>query len=174
MFARSGVWALLSAACAAAAIAWCARGGVAAGPPHVEASSQIAAGRYVVQSAGCNDCHTPGWAVSNGTLPKSAWLTCSSVGSRGPWGTAYPPNLRLFAHALPVTAWVQLFRTSNGPGPMPWWNFSHGKMSDRDLAAIHAFIRHLGPAGTAAPIDLPPNVEPSTAYTWAVPPAGRH
>ena len=44
-------------------------------------------GRYIAQIAGCNDCHTPGYALSGGKVPEKAWLTGDSFGWRGPWGT---------------------------------------------------------------------------------------
>ncbi len=32
---------------------------------HVEAPTDVEAGRYLIQFGGCNDCHTPGWDTSN-------------------------------------------------------------------------------------------------------------
>mgnify|MGYP001603103675 CR=1 FL=1 len=55
--------------------------------PMVVAKSPVAAGRYIVQIAGCNDCHTAGYAMSDGHVPESQWLTGNPVGWRGPLGT---------------------------------------------------------------------------------------
>jgi len=52
-------------------------------------------GRYLVQLGGCNDCHTPGYLLSEGKVPEKDWLTGDSFGWSGPWGTTYAPNLRL-------------------------------------------------------------------------------
>src|SRR3982751_5765664 len=52
-------------------------------------------GKYLVQTSGCNDCHTAGYAQSGGNVPESEWLKGDMVGWRGAWGTTYPSNLRL-------------------------------------------------------------------------------
>ncbi len=52
-------------------------------------------GRYLVKIAGCNDCHTAGYAASGGKVPESQWLLGDETGFSGPWGTTYPGNLRL-------------------------------------------------------------------------------
>ncbi len=57
-------------------------------------------GRYLVRIAGCNDCHTPGYAESGGLLPEARWLVGDKLGWHGPWGTTYPTNLRLFAQSI--------------------------------------------------------------------------
>jgi len=40
------------------------------------------------------------------------------------------------------------------PPPMPW--FALRDMAESDLRALHRYVRHLGPAGEAAPAFLPP------------------
>ena len=50
-------------------------------------AASLERGRYIAQIAGCNDCHTPGYALSGGKVPEKAWLTGDSFGWRGPWGT---------------------------------------------------------------------------------------
>ena len=42
-------------------------------------------------------------------------------------------------------------------------------MSEADLKAMYAYIRSLGPAGVAMPVDLPPGEMPTTPYLEAVP-----
>ena len=59
-----------------------------------EPSDAAARGRYLIAIAGCNDCHTPGFAMNGGTTPEQAWLTGDPLGWQGPWGTTYAPNLR--------------------------------------------------------------------------------
>src|SRR5687768_14298178 len=60
----------------------------------------IERGRYLVKTAGCNDCHTPGYAQSAGQVPEAQWMTGDALGYQGPWGTTYPINVRLFMQSL--------------------------------------------------------------------------
>jgi mono/diheme cytochrome c family protein len=121
-------------------------------------ATSIERGRYLVKIAGCNDCHTPGYAASGGKVPQKQWLTGDQVGWRGPWGTTYPGNLRMFMQKLSEDQWVKLGHTTQYRPPMPW--FVLRDMRSQDLRAIYQFIRHLGPAGEAAPAFVPPNDEP--------------
>src|SRR5262249_37575046 len=120
------------------------------------------AGRYFFLIGGCNDCHTPGWAESKGRLPEAEWAVGNPVGYRGPWGVTYAPNLRLAAQDLSEQAWVQMFRTSEGPPPLPWRNYH--TVPAADLAGVWAFLRSRGPRGARAPDSLPPGKEPMTPY----------
>jgi mono/diheme cytochrome c family protein len=110
-------------------------------------------GRYLVQIAGCNDCHTPEYALHRGAVDEAYWLTGSRVGFEGPWGTTYPSNLRLLASELSAEEWLIHARRPMRP-PMPW--FSLRRMTDEDLTAMYQFIRTLGPAGARAPAYEPP------------------
>ena len=144
----------LAIACLVLASAWPAWAGSGDGAK----ASSIEHGRYVLQISGCNDCHTPGYAESGGTLPEQRWLTGSPVGWHGPWGTTYAPNLRLFMQTLSEREWLHVAKTTTYRPPMPW--FALRRMTDADLVAMYRFIRHLGPAGTAAPAYAPPGTEP--------------
>jgi len=115
-------------------------------------------GRYLVVITGCNDCHTPGYMEQPGKVDESVWLTGSTVGWYGPWGTTYPPNLRLVAQGLTEAQWLVHARNEWRP-PMPW--YANRQMKDEDLAAIYRFLRFLGPAGEPAPAALPPGQVPS-------------
>jgi len=115
-------------------------------------------GRYIARIAGCNDCHTPGYPESGGNLPEKQWLTGDRVGWRGPWGTTYPANLRLYMQTVSEEQWVQVARTTRFRPPMPW--FALRDMSSQDLRALYRLIRHLGPAGEAAPAYVPPDQMP--------------
>jgi mono/diheme cytochrome c family protein len=126
-------------------------------------------GRYVVTIAGCNDCHTQDYATSGGNVDESKWLTGDSMGWRGPWGTTYPANLRLYMQNISEKDWVAKAKTLQTRPPMPWFNVR--RMSDGDLRAIHRYIRSLGPAGAPAPAFVPPNQEPRPPYaTFPAPP----
>ena len=119
---------------------------------------QIERGRYVVKIAGCNDCHTTGYATTGGKIPESQWLTGSSLGWRGEWGTTYALNLRLFVGALTEDQWLHVAKVMQPRPPMPGWILHD--MSQEDLKALYAYVRWLGPAGGATPNYVPPDREP--------------
>ncbi|HMF27667.1 MAG TPA: hypothetical protein VKE42_02785 [Candidatus Cybelea sp.] len=104
---------------------------------------------------------------SDGTIPTSRWMTGTTLGYRGPRGTSYPANVRLeFAH-ISEDDWLFMVRTRGGHWPMIWHNLRFLSVTDR--RAIYRFVKHLGPAGSQAPADLPPDTEPKTPYIWVVP-----
>jgi len=119
-------------------------------------------GRYLVQIAGCNDCHTPGYAPSESKVDEALWLTGDVLGWRGPWGTTYPANLRLVAQNLTEDQWVARAASPGLKPPMPWFNVRD--MTGRDVRAIYRYLRHLGPAGQPAPAYVPPDKTPSGPF----------
>ncbi|HXH83721.1 MAG TPA: c-type cytochrome, partial [Candidatus Tectomicrobia bacterium] len=119
-------------------------------------------GRYLMKIAGCNDCHTARYAETAGAVPEAEWLTGDSLGWRGPWGTTYPINLRLYIHGMSEEQWLAAARAVRSRPPMPW--FALRDMTDEDLRAIYHFVRSLGPAGNPAPAYVPPGAEPRTPY----------
>jgi mono/diheme cytochrome c family protein len=127
-----------------------------------KADPMVKRGRYVVQIGGCNDCHTAGYAPSGGKVPEAQWLMGDALGWHGPWGTTYPTNLRLYFQSLTEDQWVKKAKTLSARPPMPWFNVRD--MSTSDLRAMHRYIRHLGPAGKAAPVYLPPDKTPPQPY----------
>lgn len=119
-------------------------------------------GRYIAQIAGCNDCHTAGYAMSGGKVPEKDWLAGDAVGWRGPWGTTYPTNLRLYLQQLTEDEWVKKAKNLKARPPMPW--FALRDMTTADLRAFYRFVRHLGPAGKPAPAYVPPDQTPKGPY----------
>jgi len=119
-------------------------------------------GRYLSKIAGCNDCHTPGYLLSEGKILEENWFTGDTFGWRGPWGTTYGSNLRIYINALTEDQWVAISRELRARPPMPWFNLN--TMHDEDLKAIYHFIKYLGPRGEAAPAYLSPEIEPKTPY----------
>lgn len=119
-------------------------------------------GRYLVKIAGCNDCHTPGYALSGGKVPEKDWLIGDQVGWQGPWGTTYPANLRLSMQKLDEAQWLQLAHSAQFRPPMPW--FALRDMTRDDLRAIYQFVRDLDPAGDAAPSYAPPGEQAQGPY----------
>lgn len=122
----------------------------------------IAHGRYLVKITGCNDCHTAGYTVSGGNLPESEWLKGDAIGWRGPWGTTYPINLRLYVSRLTEDQWITVVKTARSRPPMPWWALH--EMKDQDLRAMYTFIRSLSGTGDEAPQALAPEATPGTPY----------
>ena len=127
-------------------------------------------GKYLVNQAGCNDCHSPSYANSDGNTPEDSWLTGDAIGWRGPWGTTYASNLRLIVPKLTEEQWMAYAKNLKTRPPMPWYNLR--RMKDEDLRAIYLFIVHIGPAGMPAPEFVPPGEEPETPYVlFPSPPA---
>jgi len=122
----------------------------------------IARGRYIAKIAGCNDCHTPGYAGTGGKVPEKDWLVGDALGWRGDWGTTYPPNLRLYMQTMSEADWVKTAKTAQFRPPMPW--FALHDMTEGDLRAIYRFVRSLGPAGKPAPAYVPPGQQPQGPY----------
>ena len=122
---------------------------------------EIQRGRYLTMIAGCNDCHTEGYAEAAGKVDEKFWLTGSKLGWRGPWGTTYPANLRLVANGLTKEQWLKHARNEWRP-PMPW--FMLRDMTDSDVTAIYAYLKHVGPAGEPAPAYVPPDKTPAPPF----------
>lgn len=135
------------------ALAGAAAAATAAQPAAAPARA-LQRGRYLVQVAGCNDCHTPNYGAKNGRVDDRLWLTGDSVGWQGPWGTTYATNLRLLFARMSEQQWLHHARTMEPRPPMPWFNVR--AMTDADLKAIYAYARSLGAAGTPAPAYVPP------------------
>ncbi len=95
-------------------------------------------------------------------MPEADWLTGSVVGFNGPWGTTYPINLRLLMNTLTEKEWISFAKTTEGMPPMPWWALH--TMTNDDLSAIYAFVKHLGPKGEPAHGALPPGEAPVGPY----------
>jgi mono/diheme cytochrome c family protein len=125
-------------------------------------NKEIERGRYVVAIAGCNDCHTPNFLVNGGRTPQKDWLTGGGLGWRGPWGTTYPANLRLYFQEITEAQWVQVAKEMQRRPPMPYYSLN--AMSEADVRAMYVFIRSLGPAGKPAPAFVPPDKVPPQPY----------
>lgn len=133
--------------------------GVVAADPLPGGDDPVQRGRYLVRIAGCNDCHTPNYAMSRGEVAERLWLTGDALGWSGPWGTTYATNLRLRLAGLSEEQWLHLVRSMEPRPPMPWFNLR--SMSAADLKAIYAYTRALGAAGVPAPAYVPPGGQPA-------------
>ena len=126
-------------------------------------AKQLDRGRYMVMIGGCNDCHTAGYGPRDGKVPEAEWLLGSGqFGFRGPWGTTYPPNLRLTVAKLSENEWIKYAKGLKTRPPMPW--FTLNAMHESDLRAMYRFIKSLGAPGAPAQAYLPPDQEPKQPY----------
>ena len=73
-------------------------------------TTSIARGRYIAKIAGCNDCHTAGYAPSGGKVPEKDWLQGDMLGWKGDWGTTYAVNLRTYMQGMTEDQWVKIAR----------------------------------------------------------------
>ena len=94
----------------------------------------ISHGEYLARIAGCNDCHTPGYAETGGQVPKDTWLVGTSLGWSGPWGTTYPANLRLKVADMDDKAWLEYSAKLHTRPPMP--DFAVRDMTEQDRLAL--------------------------------------
>ena len=151
-------WMLAAAMAASAAASFAA----SAEPARMTDAQAIERGRYIAKIGGCNDCHTPGYAVKGGKVAEKDWLTGDALGWRGDWGTTYPANLRTYMQNMSEAQWVKTAKSIETRPPMPW--FALHDMSEQDLRAFYRFVRHLGPAGQPAPAYVPPGQVPQGPY----------
>jgi mono/diheme cytochrome c family protein len=152
--------ALVLGAGALTLVAAAAQGDPARSRPVAKQDPPVERGRYLVKIAGCNDCHTAGYAMSGGKVPESQWLTGDSLGWRGPWGTTYAVNLRLYMAGMSEAQWVARARTLETRPPMPW--FALRDMTDQDLKALYRYVKSLGAGGEPAPAYVAAGSEPRT------------
>ena len=118
---------------------------------------------YVVEIAGCNDCHTAGYAEAGGKAPEADRLKGDMLGFRGPWGTTYATNLRLSIGKMTEEQWLKYGKSLMTRPPMPWFNVR--AMTDADLRALYQYVKSMpGVAGTAAPAFVPPDKQPNQPY----------
>jgi mono/diheme cytochrome c family protein len=156
------------AAAAVVAVVTAFAAAVYAGETERMKRADLERGRYLVKIAGCNDCHTPGYMATGGKVDEKRWLTGDTLGWRGPWGTTYAPNLRLYVASIGEGAWVERTMKGQARPPMPWFNLH--AMTEDDIRAIYRYARALGPAGQPAPAHLPPGQEPPQPYFTLVAP----
>ena len=159
-------------AVAALAVGGIAGAGIASSSSAVAAGKVdplVARGRYVVTIAGCNDCHTANYGMTEGNVPEKDWLQGDILGWKGPWGTTYPVNLRNYMSKLTEAQWIAKAKHLQARPPMPAVNVRH--MTGQDLRAIYRYVKWLGPAGNEAPAYVPPDKTPNPPFvTFPSPP----
>jgi mono/diheme cytochrome c family protein len=122
---------------------------------------QVARGSYIVNAqSGCNDCHTdPSYAKGGDPFAgeKEQINTANYLAGGREFGPFTSANITPDANGLPAgmteAQFIQTLRTGHSPGQerllqvMPWPVF--GKMTDKDLKAVYAYlsaIPHAEPA----------------------------
>src|SRR5262252_2253798 len=148
---RSGV-VLAGVAIATAAAAYAVWSGV------VAEEAQIARGKYLVQLAGCTDCHTPGHLLGKPDMAR--FLGGSDVGFEMPGlGIFVPPNLTP-DNSTGLGRWtsdeiVTAMQTGVRPDGrilapiMPWR--AYAGLTKSDAAAIVEYLRSLPPVINKVP-----------------------
>lgn len=150
---------LLAVACSQPPVAPVAKAATAtAAPAPTDDAELLARGDYLVRIGGCNDCHSAGYGEQQREVDRTQWLLGSALGFRGPWGTTYPPNLRLKLSEMDEAQWLAYSAELHTRPIMP--DFNLRAMPEDDRRAIYRLVRSLGPAGDAAPAYLPPGQQP--------------
>jgi len=143
-------------------------------------SAQVARGRYLVQIAGCTDCHTPGYRF--GQPDMSRYLGGSDVGMEvRDLGIFVAPNLTP-DDETGLGKWTKAeitraFQTGVRPDGrvlapvMPWRGYA--ALTKSDAAAVVDFLRSLPPVSHKVPGPFGVNENPAMYRLKIVPPAGQ-
>ena len=117
---------------------------------------------------GCHDCHTDGFAQTEGQIDPEKALRGSAVGFQGPWGTTYPANLRITLSKLSEDEFVAYGHSFKTRPPMPWFNVH--KLTESELRSFYQYVKSLGEPGDSAPAFVEPGAAPKTPYIVFAPP----
>lgn len=134
-----------------------------------DAGISVANGERIAIIGGCHDCHSAGYAESNGKIDPTTALKGNPVGYAGPWGVNYAVNLRLVVAKQSEDDWVNYLKTFEAGPPMPWFNL-HIFTAD-ESRSLYQYIKSLGEPGDPAPTRLPPGQAPTTPFIVFAPPA---
>lgn len=141
-------------------------------------SPEVERGQYLVNIAGCNDCHTPGYFLGKPDMTR--YLGGSEVGFELPGlGVFHGPNLTPDKETG-LGAWtdaqiVAALQTGKRPDGrelapiMPWHAFA--KLTRQDVDAIVAFLRSVPTVKNKVPGPFGPNETPTGFVMKVVPPA---
>lgn len=162
----------LRVAAMAAALASLLSASAAAGSPAVER------GKYLVNLAGCNDCHTPGYFLGKPDMGR--YLGGSDVGFELPGlGVFHGPNLTPDKETglggwtdAQIVAALQTGKRPDGRelAPiMPWHAFA--KLTRQDVDAIVAFLRSIPAVKNKVPGPFGPSETPTGFVMKVVAPA---
>jgi mono/diheme cytochrome c family protein len=143
------------------------------------ADPQVERGKYLVNIAGCNDCHTPGYFLGSPDMKR--FLGGSDVGFEiSGLGVFVGPNLTPdketglgnWTTAQIVTALQKGVRPDGRHlAPiMPWQAFAD--LTPADALAIVAYLKSLPPVSNKVPGPFSPTEKPTTFVMKIVPPDG--
>ncbi|HTJ59064.1 MAG TPA: hypothetical protein VL418_16110 [Devosiaceae bacterium] len=132
------------------------------------AEPSIEYGKMISIFGGCHDCHTVGYNEKGGVIDPDTALKGTPVGFQGPWGTTYPPNLRMTAAKMSEDGWVKYLKTFTTRPPMPYYNLR--VLDETQMRSLHMYIASLGAPGDPAPEFVPPGQEPKFPYIVFAPP----
>ena len=119
--------------------------------------------------AGCQECHTAGYVLSEGKIDPAKAMKGSSIGFQGPWGTSYAANLRLTISGLSEDAFARFYGAAPKMAPpMPYYKL--GLMEKDDLRSLYRYLKSLGEPGEATPAFVPPGERVKTSYIVLDPP----
>ena len=145
-----------------------------------QAETPVERGQYLVNVAGCNDCHTPGYFLGKPDMAR--FLGGSEVGFELPGlGTFHGPNLTP-DKTTGLGGWTDeqiATALTTGVRPdgrvlapiMPWHAFA--KLSKEDVAAIVAFLRSIPAVSNKVPGPFGPNEKPTSFVMKVVPPEAK-
>lgn len=129
-----------------AALAWATAAPVAtAAPESLPASDAVARGRYIVESMGCVDCHTPHKLGPAGPVPdRSRDLSGHPSDMKLPPAPALPPGPWIASFTGTMTAWSGPWGTSYTANLTPDDETGLGKWTPEDFVATLKTGRHMG------------------------------
>lgn len=125
-------------------------------------------GARIAIIGGCHDCHTDGFAITEGQIDPEKALRGSPVGFQGPWGTTYPANLRITLSKLSEDEFVEYGHSFKTRPPMPWFNVH--KLTESELRSFYQYVKSLGEPGEPAPAFVEPGAAPKTPFIVFAPP----
>ena len=125
-------------------------------------------GARIAIIGGCHDCHTDGFAITEGQIDPEKALRGSPVGFQGPWGTTYPANLRITLSKLSEDEFVAYGHSFKTRPPMPWFNVH--KLTESELRSFYQYVKSLGEPGELAPAFVEPGAAPKTPFIVFAPP----
>src|SRR5689334_4993728 len=140
----------------------------------------VARGKYLVNIAGCNDCHTPGYFLGKPDVAR--FLGGSEVGFEIPGlGVFHGPNLTSDKETG-LGGWTDgqiLTALQKGTRPdgrmlapiMPWHAFAN--LTPQDAQAIVTFLRSVPPVKNKVPGPFGPTEQPTSFVMKIVPPGAK-
>lgn len=141
------------------------------------ASSQVARGKYLVSTNGCNDCHTPGYFFGKPDMKR--YLGGSDVGFEIPGlgvfvGRNLTPDKETGIGKWTEKQIVTALQTGVTPSGrmlapiMPWRTFA--SFTKKDVYAIAAFLKSLKPVHHVVPGPFGPGQKVTTFMFRILPP----